>query len=541
MRTVATYVVEQLQAWGVDTLFGVPGSDVLTLLEAIRGAGGIRFYGCRHEEAAGLMASAYAQLTGHPGVVLSHSGPGAARLLNALYHAAADRLPVVALTGQVALGQMGTRAPQTAPLERMMGPATRFSATVVDPDSVGELLAEAWLIAEAERRPVHLAIPVDIQGRASRARLYARSAPADDPAPDQGAVEAAALLLSRARAPVILAGRGARGGRQEILELAERLQAPIVTSLLGKGVVPDRHPLVMGVLGEAGTPAAILAARRADVLLTVGSSWWPRRGTGFPPPPDAVVQIDPDPTTVGATAPVGIALTGSAEGLLPALVARVRPHRPRKYLERLMAAKQAWWGAAYVDEETAWHPRTVLDALGQAVPEDTVICVDTGAHTLWAGSFYTARQETWLLSGRWRTLGYALPAAAAAKAARPESFVVALQGDGGGATLLGELGTAARYRLPLVALTLNNQSWGLEAHTARRRGQDAGSMALAYPDFPAVAAASGWVGQRVLPGQDLAAIIGDALQQDVPVLLDLPVRNLAPPLLEPARRPVARR
>jgi pyruvate oxidase len=537
-RTVAAYVGEQLQAWGVDTVFGVAGSDIIGLLNALERLGGIDFYSVHHEEVAVFMASAYAQLTGQLGVVLAHSGPGAAHLVNGLYNANLDRVPVLAVTGQVPLSAIGTTRSQSVSLERMLAPATAFTATVVHPDSIGEVLAQALETAVGERRAVHLAIPADLQERATAALLHGPGpTPRFDRTPDPDGIRQAAQLLSRARSPLILAGRGARGVSRSLLAIAEALEAPILVSLPGKGVVPEDHRLVLGPLGEAGTAASAVAARRADTLLTVASTWWPEPTSAFPRPPAAAIQVDQDPGVIGVRYPVGIGLAGAAEEVVPAVLSALGPRRPRRRrrLEQVMRVREAWRDQPHPDTEDAFHPRTVLHAIQQALPDDAIVAIDTGAHTLWTGGFYRARSETFLLSGWWRTMGYGFPAAMAAKIARPESMVLAIVGDGGLAMALSDLTTAARYRLPLVVVVFDNGSLAMEVATAHGLGQEAVAMRLENPDFAATAAAAGWVGRRLHPGDNLEAAVREALEADLPVLLQVPVRDLPPPFLEPGR------
>lgn len=533
MRTVGKYVIDQLETLGVDAIFGVPGSDILGLLNALDRGGPIRFYSVHHEETAALMAAAYGTLTGRLGVVMTHSGPGAAHLVNGLYHASRDHVPVLALTGQVPTRLMGTRASQATDLGSMMAGPTMFSVTVSHPDSIGEVLTEALYKAIRFRGAVHVGIPIDLQEKPSQALLRPPNRIGElEPQPDPDGIQAAMALLRRARRPVIQAGQGSRGVGQEVLALAERLQAPIVTSLLGKGVVSEDHPLVMGTLGEAGTLPARDAVKSADTLLVMGSTWWPET-LGFPTRPAQVIQIDQVPDSLGISSPVGIGLVGTLQDVLPSfLTAGLPAQRPRPWVSALIEAKDRWWSSAYQDSDEAFHPRTVLAAIARAVPDDAIMAVDTGSHTLWTGGYYPTRHETILASGRWRTMGYGLPAAMAAKIAEPESVVLAIVGDGGLSMALSDLSTAARYRLPIVVVVFNNGSLAMEVYRAQEQGQKAVGMGLFNPDFAAMAEAAHWEAKRVTPRDALARLIEEATQRDVPVLLDVPVRDIPPPFLD---------
>lgn len=532
MRTVSQYVAEQLEAFGIEVAFGVPGSDILGLLNAMDQQGHIRFFAVHHEETAALMAAAYAEVTGGPALVLTHSGPGAAHLVNGLYSAFYDRLPVLAITGQVPTRQQGTLEPQATDLSAMLSSCTALSLTLQHPDAVGEVLTRAFQEAVSRGLPAHIGLPQDIQMLPTKAVLRIEGEYLGrDPSPDPDAIQAAVDLLNRARYPLIQIGRGARGAALAVRTLAERLEAPIVCSLPAKGVIPARHRLMLGPLGEAGTEAARQAARRADVLLTVGSTWWPSQA-GFPPPPAASIDVDTRAATIGESYPAGIGIVAPAEEAVPAILSGLKPRRARAWIDTLAAVREVWEAKEMANTPTAFHPRRVLEAIAAALPEDGIITVDTGAHTLWFGNYYPARQETVLLSGRWRTMGYALPAALAAKIARPESLVVGIVGDGGLSMSLPDLVTAPRYGLALVLVVFNNGTLGMEVYTAHEQGQRAVGMGLDNPEFARIAAAAGWVGRRVQPDGDLAAILRDSLEQDAPVLLDVPVLDVPPPYLD---------
>lgn len=532
MRTVSQYVAEQLEAFGIDVAFGVPGSDILGLLNALDQQGHIRFFAVHHEETAALMAAAYAEVTGRPALVLTHSGPGAAHLVNGLYSACGDHLPVLVITGQVPTRQQGTSQPQVADLAAMLGSCTALSLTLQHPDAAGEVLTRAFQEAVSRRLPTHVALPQDMQLLPTKAVLRVEGGYLGrDPSPDPDAIQAAVDLLNRARAPLIQVGRGARGAGEAVLRIAERLQAPIICSLPAKGVIPATHPLMLGPLGEAGTEAARQAARRADVLLTVGSTWWPSQ-SGFPAPPAACIDVDIRAAKIGESHPAGIGIAAPAEEALPAILSGLKPRRARAWIDTLAAVREVWNAKETADTPTALHPRRVLDAIARALPEDGILTVDTGAHTLWFGNFYQARHETVLLSGRWRTMGYALPAALAAKIARPESVVLGIVGDGGLSMSLPDLVTAARYGLALVLVVFNNGSLGMEVYTAHEQDQRAVGMSLDNPEFARIAGAAGWVGRRIEPDDNLTAILQDSLEQDVPVLLDIPVIDVPPPYLD---------
>jgi len=540
-ETAAEYIVEQLRAWGVRTVFGVTGSAVFPILEALSRRAGLRYVTARHEEGAALMASAHAKLTGELAVCLAHAGPGAAHLIGGLYDAQRDGAPVLALTGEIPEDRWGTTAKQSSAQNLMMADCTGWSRLAVSAAEVPELLLSALRFATAREEVAHLAVPVDVQAapvglgrpRPAEPDAYLRRSPA----PDEAAVAKAAEILGRARRPGVLVGRGAAGLGTQVLALAERLQAPVAVSLFAKGVVPDDHPLAVGVLGEAGSPYSAQAFADRDAVAVLGSTWWPPAGAV--PADAAVVQIDTHAERIGARHSLTLGIAADLAAVLPALTRRL-PERP------LPAAHGTGkWGWLTAQRWEGWdampvHPARLMAELRAALPEDTIICVDTGLATLWYGGYFASRHETTLLSGRWRTMGFGLPAALAAKLARPERAVVAICGDGGFGMSLPEILTAAQHGIAVTAVVLNNGTLGEEAAKQAQQGLAVWGTDLGNTDFAAVARAAGLEGVMVAHPEEISAAVRAALASGRPAVVDVPTAFVpTPSLLPPAELPLA--
>lgn len=519
---VGQMIVAQLHRWGVERVFGLSGSSILPLIEGLRRDAGVRYVTVRHEETAALMASAYAKFTGRLGVCVAHAGPGAAHLINGLYDARQDHAPVLALTGQISTQKMGTVTKQSSQAELMFGDCVGFSRTVAAPSQVLEIIWAAMRYAISMEDVAHVALPSDIlasSGPGSTAIRAPEPFLAPSPAVDLQAIRTASDLLTRAQNPVIVMGRGAISEASNVLALAEKLNAPLITSLFAKGSVPEDHPLVMGPIGEAGTDAARAAASTADAILILGSTWWP---ASFMPANPTIVQVDLRPTAIGAQHPVQVGLVGPISEVLVEIQKHLSPASAERKVTPWRHAHEA------VDDDFPWHPARVMHHLRRHLPSGAIVAVDTGLATLWYGRTFPAQMETTLISGRWRTMGFALPAALAAQAARPDAAVVALVGDGGMGMTGMEFVTAVKYHWPIVVVVLNNAILGEEAARQEKAGTPVFGMDLLNPDFSAFAEACGGVGFHPCNGEELDHALHQAFTGNQPTLIDVKTRYLAP-------------
>lgn len=511
--TVAQLVVRQMQAWGIDVVFGVPGDTLLPLLEELRRAGTPRFVVCRHEGSAAMMASAYAKLSGRLAACVADAGPGAVQMLNGVYDAWMDRVPLLAITGELPTPRMGTHWPQDADLDGLYREATAFNHTLADGAQACAIFTHALRRAVLESRPVRVGVPknmwlapcgnvrVELPPRDLGGRVETR---------DDLIQEAAAWLESSSR-PVLFAGLGARRAVGPLLALAERLQAPIVHSMPAIGMIPADHPWNLGVIGKFGTQAAADVLAQADLILAVGTTWWQPE---FVPGRARVIQVDSAMHHIGLTFPVDLGVWGDAAQVLPRLSGAIeRAYRPA-WAERVSQARAAW-DAEVAQAASAGsgplHPAAVVAAVARHLVPDAVVSLDVGNNAFWFSRFYRGPQIRLLLSGHWRSVGFGLPGGIGAKLAEPARQVVVFAGDGGFAMSMAELATAVQYGLPIACIILRDGRYAEEESLQRQTGRMPFGTRLHNPDWAAYAQACGADGYRVETHEELMAALEQAL------------------------------
>lgn len=545
--TVAEYVVQQIAAWGSEFVFGLAGDTVIPLLEALRRQGRVRYVGTRHEEGAAFMASAYAKLTGRLGVCMAEAGPASVHLLNGVYDAHMDRVPLLALTGQVETRLMGTRWPQAINQDLLYQDAVCFNHTLAAPEQLPEILYAAMRRAVSVPGAARLGLPVDLQMRPAPGPVRRRPAYLTErPEPGPQSLADAAALLDGAQRPLLFVGQGTRGQTAPVLDLAEKLDAAIIHTIPAMGVIPAAHPRNLGVIGHFGTPMAAEAFAQADVVLVIGSTWWQPEYV-----PDArFIQIDHHRPSLGLTFPADVGLAGDAGRVLSLLLGRVRGTRKDQWRQTIDRLKAALSASLASDQGTALgeaplagngmgaprggvSPRQVMAALTEAVAPDAILCLDVGENTFWVARLFQARHQHVLLSGNWRSMGFGLPAAMAAALAAPRRQVVAVVGDGGFAMTMAELATAAAYRLPITVIILNNRTLAQEGHTQVRTGLEPFGVSLHNPDFAAFARCCGAEGFAVDKAQDLPPVLRRALGSGMPTVIDVDTQPLMPQVPRP--------
>jgi pyruvate oxidase len=529
MPNVADYIVTQLATWGVERIYGVCGDAIFGLLDAIARDGRITFIDARHESCAAFMASAEAKLTGRPAVVAATSGPGVANLINGLADAYADGVPLLCITGQVPSDQLGTGAKHDIDQNSLLRPLAGYSTVLTNPRALPVVLARA-LRAACQGGVGHLAVPGDVffaefAENVRPPEFQLNAAAAVNPA----ALAEAVRRLGQAERPMLLIGHGARGAAADVTLLAERIGAPVMASLGGKGIMPGSHPLYVGGLGKGGSDAAHRLLAQADLLLIIGSTWWPEQ---FVPADLPVVQVDKCPANIGLKQPTLVPLTGDAAEVVPRLLAGLLDQQGASIAWlRQVEEERTRWLAALEHEVSAGpvdgegiHPAFVVHQVHRFLPRDAVVSVDTGDHTLWVGRHVHPDRAQFLFSGTWRTMGYGLPAAIAAKLAAPHRPVVAVVGDGGLGMSLTELLTARRHGAGVTVLVMNNGCLAMEVNKMQERRLTPLATDLTNPDFAAVALACGVPARKVLRPGELEPALLRALDTDGgPVLLDIAV------------------
>jgi acetolactate synthase-1/2/3 large subunit len=521
----AELFVRCLENEGVEYVFGIPGEENLDVLDALLDSS-IRFVTTRHEQGAAFMADVYGRLTGRAGVCLSTLGPGATNLMTGVADANLDHAPLVAIAGQAGTTRLHKESHQVLDLEKLFHSITKYSASLLEPEIIPEVVRKAFKLAQSEKTgATFIEFPENIAEMDVEQDMLPVIRPLD-PEPPAENVEQAARLISEARNPIILAGNGVvrAGACQQLADFAGRLNIPVANTFMAKGVIPFRHPCALGSAGLQANDYVSCGFSRADVIICVGYDlveyhpylWHPTRDR-------TLIHIDRSPAEVDAYYPVKVAVTGDLKHTLVRIAELATPHqghhmRPlRDALIEEMRQHRDDTEYPLKPQKIIWDLRTVLDL------EDIVIC-DVGAHKMWmARMFRCEYPNTCLISNGFASMGIAVPGAIAARLVHPERHIVAVTGDAGFLMNSQEIETAVRCRLPLVILIWNDGSYGLiEWKQLNRFGRTA-HVHFTNPDFVKYAEAFGGRGYRVGRTQDLQDILREALASDTVSIIDCPV------------------
>jgi len=545
---VGESLARRLVEWGVDTVFGLPGDGINGLMEGFRREREkLRFVLVHHEEAAAFMATGYAKATGRLGVCAATSGPGAIHLLNGLYDAKLDHVPVLAITGMQETSVLGTHYQQEVHTDLLFQDvAAAYNLVVTNPQQMPGVVDIAIRHALARRNVAHLSFPNDVQVAAATEDPYRHVSPGLPPTVNGGLslppvpaaqddLARAADVLNAGQKVAMLVGIGARGGRDEVLAVADALASPIVKTLPAKQVVPDEHPLNTGGLGLLGTKPSEELMEECDTLLMVGTSF--PYGKYLPSPGQArVVQIDLDPSLIGIRLRVDAAVTADARVALQQLLPLLRRRSDRSFLSKYQAEREAWDADMAALEDASRRPiapQYLMSCIDDAAANDAILTCDSGTIATWAARHWTIRGDReFYLSGNLATMAPGLPYAIAMQRAYPGRQVIAFVGDGGFAMLMAEFLTAARHELPIKVVINNNNSYGqilweqivlgYPEYAVRHRQPEA--------DFGAWARACGGHGVKVTDPGDVANAVREALAHPGPALVDCDVNPNEPPM-----------
>jgi pyruvate dehydrogenase (quinone)/pyruvate oxidase len=521
-------LVERLIAWGVDTIFGLPGDGINGVFESLRKSKDrIRFIHVRHEESAALAACAYAKFTGRLGVCIATSGPGGIHLLNGLYDAKLDGQPVLAITGMQHADLIGTFTQQDVALDKLFMDVTVYNERIMNGAHM-EAVADLAVRTALERRGVaHITIPTDVQIQAVKAGRGNRNPPhhttatptCSDALPSRVDLEHAADILNRGKRIAILAGRGALQATAELEQMAEILGAPIVKALLGKAAVPDDSPYTTGGIGLLGTEPSQDALEDCDTLLIVGSSF---PYIEFLPEPGSAkcVQIDLDPQRISLRYPADVGLIGSSRACLRALMPLLKKH-DRGFLKKAQKAKKAWeelMAERGTFMEKPMKPQVVGWELGKRIPANAIVTSDSGTITTWWARYVPAlRGQMHSCSGNLATMACGLPYAIAAAVAYPDRPVYCIIGDGGVSMLMGELITIAAYKLNIKIIVIKNNTLGqIKWEQMIFLGNPEYACDLYPADFVTIARGCGIPGMQISDPRECAAQLDGAIHQSGP-------------------------
>jgi pyruvate dehydrogenase (quinone)/pyruvate oxidase len=542
-RTGGDILIETLIAWGVDTVFGLPGDGINGIIESLRTRQDkIRFVQVRHEEAAAFMACAYAKFTGRLGVCLATSGPGGVHLLNGLYDAKMDGQPVVAISGHHFHDLIDTHAQQDIDLDRVFMDVALYSTRVMGVGHVENVTNQACRIALSRRGVSHINFPVDFQDMTEQERSKRNRPGAMDSTafgrraalPAEEDLRRAAEILNAGKKVAILAGRGALNATDELEQLADTVAGPIIKALLGKACVPDDSPFTTGGIGLLGTRPSQEAIEDCDTLFLVGTSF--PYMEFYPKPGQARgVQLDLDPTRIGLRYPVEIGLVGDCKATLGALLPRLNKKKDRSFLKTAQEGMKSW-NELLLERATRtdkpMKPQVVAHELGKRLRNDAIVCCDSGTIATWFARYIPAKRgQMHSLSGTLASMANGMPYAIAAQVAHPDRQVVAFVGDGGFSMLMAEFATAVKYKLPIKVVIIKNNTLGqIKWEQMVFLGNPEFGCELQPIDFAKFAAACGGDGFTVDDPEQCGAVIEEALASPGPAVVQAVVDPFEPPM-----------
>ena len=533
--TGAEILLRALEMEGVDTIFGYPGGTVLHIYDALYNCKAIKHILPRHEQGGVHAADGYARSTGRPGVVLATSGPGAANLVTGIATAYMDSIPMVVITGQVAIPAIGRDSFQEADITGITLPITKYGFLVKDIKELARCIHEAFYIATTGRPgPVIVDIPKDITVKTCEFFYppeYNLPGYKLKPNGIEKELEETVKLIKEAKRPVLYAGGGviASGAEKQLVVLAEKLDIPVTCTLMAKGAIPDTHPLALGMPGMHGTAYANYAITESDLLLAVGARFDDRvTGNVKTFAPNAKkVHIEIDPAEINKNVVVDVAILGDTKEILGKLLSKLESQKRPDWIAQINEWKEKY-PLRFVQGEGTLKPQYVISSINEILEDNSFVVADTGQHQMWSAQYIkTRRGRGFFTSGGLGTMGYGFPAAIGAQVANPESLVVAIVGDGGFQMNCQELATVAVYNLPVKICIINNGYLGMVrqwqdlflnkrySHTNINQG----------PDFVRLAEAFGVKALRVTKPEEVLPALQEAKDYPGSVLIDFIVEK----------------
>ncbi|MBX3070083.1 MAG: thiamine pyrophosphate-binding protein [Thermomicrobiales bacterium] len=525
--TGAEAVIRTLEANDVDVLFGIPGVHTLALYDALRDSS-IRHVLARHEQGVGFMTDGYARVSGKAGVALVITGPGVTNLATALGEAYTDSSPILAISSNVERAWIDDMRGNLHDLKDQLGvtaAVTKWNGRAMSASSAGSLVETAfWHLRTGRPRPVHVEFPLDVLDEPLGQETPVASIQPGRLAPGMAEINAAAEAIERSHRPVLYCGGGAvsSGASAAVTQLAERLGAPVITSIMGKGAIREDHPLSLGALWSNGN-AVDEVLRQSDCLIVIGSKLgYQETGLNLPIP-GTLIRIDIDPREMHLNARPDIAIEADARLSTEALLERlgdIDRGTTGFGADAITSARQRAEASAYGADR-----RALVDALRRAIPRDGILSTDMTQLAYVATYLYPVYEpRTFLFPMGYGTLGFALPAAIGAKIARPEATVVAMVGDGGFQYTMGELGCAVQERLGVPIVIFNDSTYSaVKSSQERTRGGRYIGVDLVNPDYVELARAYGIPGVRVETPDALEREVRLAADRDLPTIIDVPI------------------
>lgn len=528
-KTLSDQVIEILHEAGLQRAYGVPGDATDLMLASIHKRDDFDFILTRHEEGAGFMASAHAKLTGEMACVLAAQGPGAAHMLDSMYDAKMDKVPMLVLTGQIESHAIGTNTVQEIDQLAMFSDVAEFNREVRSANNLVDVLQLAIQTAKIKRCVAHVSIATDVLRQPAVKRMPSTAA-YDMPhhvIADDRVVKKAADILNAHKNIAILYGGGTRHAVDALLDVAGKLNAPLVHTVRSKEIVDNNHPHYSGGIGFKGSRNGCQQVKQCDALLVVGCSFAWR---DFYPEDVPIIQIDLDPQRIGVRSHVTVGLVGDAELTLQALSAHLAQKSDDSYL--IKAQKAHHNAIKALDKSAMLKPGKEIESpmvtsvLSDCLADDAIVTVDAGTVSVWANNWLRLNGKQRLIgSTELGTLGFGMPAAIGCQIAEPDKQVVAMVGDGGFQMTMGDFSTAVKYALPITVIIYNNHSYHFIELEQMKEGVAQCYTKLVNPDYALLAKAFGGEGFSVTQPEQLEPAIKAALASNKPCIIDVQTKQ----------------
>ncbi len=509
-------------------MFGYPGGSTLTLYDDLL-TSKIRHVLVRHEQCAAHMADGYARATGKIGVCTSTSGPGSTNLVTGVATAYVDSSPMLVLTGQVTTSAIGNQAFQEADSFSLMMPITKHNFRILTPGEIPEAIKRGVAIAnEGRKGPVHIDLPSDVQKAEVPEAEMSKEFPDSPPLEDFADLSEALKILKSAERPLLLVGGGIiwSNASGEVVRLAEMLMAPVTTTIMAKGVIPEDHPLSLGIIGMHGREVARKAFLEADVILAVGTRFSDRSSGAASelPMSTKIIHVDIDPGEAGKSARTQVRMVGDAKKALRLLIEGLRTSKGETAWSLRIKELLDACNCNIDIPSIPILPQFAIHELNRSLPHDAIVCTEVGQNQMWAAHFFKARYpRQFITSGGFGTMGFGFPASLGAKTAFPEKAVIDIAGDGSIQMVSHEFATAVSEDLPVVVCVFNNGWLGMvrqwqKLFSDRRYS---GTELRENPDFVKLAQAYGADGVHVERPEELKEALSIGLGAGVPFLIDI--------------------
>ena len=523
----AELLIRCLENEGVKYIFGLPGEENLHVLEALQYSS-IQFITTRHEQGAAFMADVYGRLTGCAGVCLSTLGPGATNLMTGVADANLDRAPLVAITGQVGTDRMHIESHQYLDLVAMFAPVTKWNAQIVRPSNTSEIVRRAFKIAQTENPgAVHIDLPENIAAMPVEGKPLTTGA-IEKTYASFHSIEKAAIAIAEAKNPLILVGNGAiRDHASEMVtKFATQLNIPVANTFMGKGVIPYTHPLALWAVGLQQRDYISCGFDQADLVIAIGYDLIEYSPKKWNPNADIpIVHISVTPSQIDSSyMPIAEVVGDISDALQEILNRADRAGKPEPYALELRAEIRADYAQYADDDGFPIKPQKLIYDLRQVMGPDDIVISDVGAHKMWmARHYHCHRPNTCIISNGFAAMGIAIPGAIAAKLVHPQHKVVAVTGDGGFMMNCQELETALRIGTAFVTIIFNDGGYGLIEWKQENQFGHSSFIKFGNPDFVKFAESMGLKGYRIESCADLIPTLKEALDQDVPAVIDCPI------------------